>query len=295
MTLAVVSTVEHVRQQVAVARASGKRIGLVPTMGALHEGHIQLIRAARQECGHVVVWLFVNPAQFGPNEDLSHYPRPFEMDRAICEQEGIDVLFNPPVEVVYPERYRTYVEVKDIQNVLEGASRPGHFRGVCTVVLKMFNMVGPDAAYFGQKDAQQVVVIRKMIADLNVPVVLRVCPTVRETDGLALSSRNQYLTPEGRRRAIVLIESLRKGRDVILQGERDAKSVQRTMEDSVRAMEGAILDYAAVVHAETLETLPHLSGNVLLALAVKIGTTRLIDNLLMCVTPEGAREMPVPE
>jgi pantoate--beta-alanine ligase len=295
MSLAVVSTVEEVRRHVAEAQASGQRVGLVPTMGALHEGHVSLIRAARAECGCVVVWLFVNPAQFGPKEDLSRYPRPFEKDRVICEREGVDVLFNPPVEVVYPEGYRTHVEVKDYQDVLEGASRPGHFRGVCTVVLKMFNMVGPDAAYFGQKDAQQIVVVRRMVEDLNVPVEVRVCPTVREADGLALSSRNQYLTPEERRRAVVLIESLRRGRDAIVNGERDAGVVRGTIEERVRRTEGASLDYAAVVSAETLEPLGRVAGKVLLTLAVRFGTTRLIDNLLLVVTPEGARETPVPE
>jgi pantoate--beta-alanine ligase len=291
VSLGVATTVEDVRRHVAAARQAGRSVGLVPTMGALHAGHVSLIRAARGECGYVVVWLFVNPAQFGPKEDLSRYPRPFEQDRVICVEEGVDLLFAPPVEVVYPAGYRTHVEVEGLQDVLEGASRPGHFRGVCTVVLKMLNMVGPDVAYFGQKDAQQAVIVRKMVADLNVPVILRVCPTVREPDGLALSSRNQYLTPEDRRRAIVLISALRQARDRILAGERDATAARQLMESVVRQTPGAALDYAAVVEADTLVPLTRINAKVLLALAVRLGATRLIDNLPMVVTGEKATEV----
>ncbi len=293
MTPTVVTRVEEIRRAVATARAAGQRIGLVPTMGALHEGHASLIRAARNECGLVVVWLFVNPAQFGPHEDLSRYPRPFEKDVALCEREGVDLLFAPGVEEVYPEGFRTVVEVRELQDVLEGAARPGHFRGVCTVVLTMLNMVGPDAVYFGQKDAQQVIVLRRMMRDLNVPAALRISPTIREADGLALSSRNQYLSFEERERAIVLYRALCAGRDGVLAGERDGATVRQTMENVVKDVTEARLEYAAIVDAETLAPLGRLAGTVLLALAVRLGTTRLIDNLVLRVMEQGASEIPV--
>jgi pantoate--beta-alanine ligase len=287
----VCAAIEELRLAVASARAAGQRIGLVPTMGALHEGHISLIRAARQETGFVVLSLFVNPAQFGPKEDLARYPRPFEQDWAICTRERVDLIFAPPVEVVYPPVHRTYVEVHELQDALEGASRPGHFRGVCTVVLKLFNMVAPDAAYFGQKDAQQVIVLRRMLEDLNVTVQLRVCPTVRERDGLALSSRNQYLTPEERARASALICALRQGRDLILAGERDGSVIRSAMEAMIAATPGATLDYSAVVDARSLAPLSRLEGTVLLAVAGRFGSTRLIDNLLLQVSAKEAREL----
>ncbi len=291
----VVRTVEEVRAEVAAARAAAQRVGLVPTMGALHEGHASLIRAARRECGFVVVWLFVNPAQFGPNEDLARYPRPFEKDVDVSRREGADLLFAPAVETVYPEGYRTFVTVEGLQDVLEGASRPGHFRGVCTVVLKMFNMVGPDVAYFGQKDAQQAIVLRRMVHDLDVPVTMRVCPTVREPDGLALSSRNQYLSGGERGRATTLVHALRLGRDRILAGERDAGAVRRAMEEAVRSTPGVTLDYVAAVDAGTLQPPDRLSGVILLAGAMRVGTTRLIDNLVVRVSERDAEERQVIE
>jgi len=289
----VVNTVADLRQAVVRARGSGMLIRLVPTMGALHEGHASLIRAARQDGGFVVVSVFVNPTQFGPKEDLSRYPRPFERDREVCSREGGDLIFAPPVEEVYPEGSATFVEVKGLQDVLEGASRPGHFRGVCTVVLKLFLMAGPDVAYFGQKDAQQAIVIRKMVRDLNVPVEVRVCPTVREPDGLALSSRNVYLSGVERERALCLVRALREGRDRVLAGERDGKAVRAAMEAIVAGTPGAVLDYAAVVSADSLQELTRLEGKVLLALAVRIGSTRLIDNMLLTVTERTATEIPV--
>lgn len=291
--MTVVREVEEVRSAVANARRLHLSVGLVPTMGALHEGHVSLIRAARQECDQVVVWLFVNPTQFGPKEDLTRYPRPFEKDYALCLREGVDLLFAPPVTEVYPDGFRTVVAVEGLQDVLEGKSRPGHFRGVCTVVLKMLNMVGPDLAYFGQKDAQQVIVVQQMLRDLNVPVRLRICPTVREPDGLALSSRNQYLSDEERRQALVLYRALCAGRDGILAGERDGEAVRRTMERVVAGVPAARLDYAAVVQARTLEPLGQLAGTVLLALAVRLGATRLIDNFVLHVTDQGASELTV--
>jgi pantoate--beta-alanine ligase len=283
-------TIEEVRGAVAAARGRGLRIGLVPTMGALHEGHVSLIRAARHETDFVVLSLFVNPAQFGPSEDFARYPRPFERDQEVCRAEGVDLIFAPPRATVYPEGFSTWVQVEGLQDVLEGASRPGHFRGVCTVVLKLFNMVGPDAAYFGQKDAQQVIVLKRMVRDLNVPVAVRVCPTVREADGLALSSRNIYLDAGQRRHAVALSQALRAGRDLVLGGEREAGVIQRTLAERIERTPGAALDDAAVVDAESLRPFERLSGKVLLALAVRFGATRLIDNLVLEITDEGAFE-----
>jgi pantoate--beta-alanine ligase len=248
-------------------------------MGALHEGHASLIRAARAECGFVVVSVFVNPIQFGPNEDLARYPRTWEDDLCLCEHEGVDLVFAPEPAAVYPPGFSTYVEVEGLQDVLCGASRPGHFRGVATVVLKLFHMVGPDVAYFGQKDAQQARIIRQMVRDLDVPVELRICPIVREQDGLALSSRNKYLDPDQRRRAVVLHQALEAARRQVEAGERDARRVREAMADLITRTPGAMLDYAAVVDADTLRPVDRLQGEVLLALAVKFGPTRLIDNL----------------
>jgi pantoate--beta-alanine ligase len=279
MTMTVVKTVPAVRQVVAHARRAGKMVGLVPTMGALHAGHASLIRAARAGTDFVVVSLFVNPMQFGPREDLTRYPRPFEHDAALCRAEGVDVLFAPEPAEVYPAGFGTAVEVAGLSEVLEGPSRPGHFRGVCTVVLKLFHMTQPDVAYFGQKDAQQTVVVRRMMRDLDVPVRLEVCPTVREPDGLALSSRNQYLDADQRRQAVVLYRMLQDAKARIDAGERDAAAVRRAMLDRLAEAPLGRLDYAAVVDAGSLRPLERLGGDVLIALAIYFGTTRLIDNL----------------
>jgi pantoate--beta-alanine ligase len=279
MRPAVVRAVAALRRTVADARAAGRSVGLVPTMGALHAGHAALIEQARAENGGVVVSVFVNPTQFGPDEDLSRYPRPFERDLEVCERRGVDVVFAPGVETMYPPGFRTWVEVSGLSDVWEGASRPGHFRGVATVVLKLLNQCRPDRAYFGQKDAQQVCVVRQMVRDLDVPVELRVVPTVREPDGLALSSRNVYLDAAQRAQAPALWRALERGRALIDAGGRDAAAVRRAMTDAVAAAPLAALDYAAVVDADTLAPLTRLSGDVLLALAVRFGATRLIDNL----------------
>jgi pantoate--beta-alanine ligase len=255
-------------------------------MGALHAGHASLIRAARAECGFGAVSVFVNPTQFGPNEDFARYPRTWEEDLRLCEREGVDLVFAPEPATVYPPGYCTFVEVEGLQDVLCGALRPGHFRGVVTVVLKLFNAVGPDVAYFGQKDAQQARIIRQMVRDLDVPVRLRICPIVREEDGLALSSRNKYLDPGQRRRAVVLHQALEAARRAVEAGERDAGRIREGMAGLVAATPGAALDYAAVVDAETLRPVDRLRGEVLLALAVKFGPTRLIDNLLLQLPAE---------
>jgi pantoate--beta-alanine ligase len=279
----VVDEIEPLRSAVAEARRKGQRIGLVPTMGALHAGHCSLIEAARRQNDYVVVSIFVNPTQFGPNEDLQRYPRPLANDLELCRQAGVDLVFHPRAEIVYPPDYRTYVEVTGLQDNLCGASRPGHFRGVATVVLKLFNLTRPDRAYFGQKDAQQVRIIQQMVKDLNVPVEVCVCPIVRETDGLALSSRNAYLEAEERRRAVVLYRALTEARRRIEGGERDGDAIRRALREQIAAVPGAVLDYAAVVDAETLQDVSIISAGrpFLLALAVKFGGTRLIDNLLI--------------
>jgi pantoate--beta-alanine ligase len=248
-------------------------------MGALHAGHVSLIRAARAETSCVVVSLFVNPTQFGPHEDFTRYPRPLENDLDICRDEGVDVVFVPDVSEMYPPDAVTFVEVTKLQDGMCGASRPGHFRGVATVVLKLFNIVQPDIAYFGQKDAQQARIIEQMIRDLNVPVVVRACPIVREPDGLALSSRNVYLNPEQRRHAVVLDQALTEAQQRATNGERSADQVRRGMAERIAATPGALLDYAAVVDARTLQPVTELRGPILLALAVKFGATRLIDNI----------------
>lgn len=269
-----------IRKAVREARQRGLRVGLVPTMGALHEGHASLLRAARAECGLVVASIFVNPTQFGPHEDFHRYPRPFEHDVALCTREQVDQIFHPAPEVLYPSGFRTYVEVHGWQDLLEGAQRPGHFRGVATVVLKLLNIVQPDLAYFGQKDAQQALVIRQMVRDLDLSVHIRICPIVREADGLALSSRNQYLDPIQRRHAVVLSQSLRHAQALLAAGERDAATVQKLVTAQLAAAEGAQVDYVAVVNADTLEPLTRLRGDVLIAIAVRFGSTRLLDNAL---------------
>jgi pantoate--beta-alanine ligase len=276
-----VNTVLATRQAVTDARCRGLSIGLVPTMGALHAGHASLLRAARAETGFVVASIFVNPAQFGPREDLARYPRPIERDLEVCAAEGVDLVFTPEVETIYPAGFRTYVELHELGDVLEGASRPGHFRGVATVVLKLFNIVQPDVAYFGQKDAQQVRVLAQMVRDLDVPVRLRVCPIVREPDGLALSSRNQYLDSDQRHEATVLYQSLEEIRRCVEKGERDAAVLVQALEARIHSARGARLDYAVIVDAETLQPLARVQGRVLVALAVFFGATRLIDNLIL--------------
>jgi pantoate--beta-alanine ligase len=288
MKTTIVADIAPLRQAVAEARRRSRTIGLAPTMGALHAGHLSLIKAAREETGFVVVSIFVNPAQFGPSEDLNRYPRPLQRDLELCEKNGVDLVFHPQPAVMYPPDYHTFAEVTGLQDVLCGASRPGHFRGVATVVLKLFNLVQPDRAYFGQKDAQQVCIIRQMVRDLNVPVEIRVCPIIREADGLALSSRNEYLGPEERRQATVLYRALTEARRRIEAGERDAATVQQTMAGQVASVSGAVLDYAALVDADSLQALERIEAgrSVLLALAVRFGGTRLIDNLLISFSRE---------
>jgi pantoate--beta-alanine ligase len=275
----VVSTEGSLRRAVAAARRAGKEVGFVPTMGALHDGHIRLIETARAANGFVVASIFVNPTQFGPTEDFTRYPRPLERDLDLCA--GVDLMFVPDVAMIYPPGFQTFVQVRNLSDILEGASRPGHFEGVATVVLKLFNLVQPDRAYFGQKDAQQVRVIQQMVRDLNVPVQIMVCPTVREPDGLALSSRNQYLDADQRREAAALNQALEEAEAMIRKGERNGAVIERAMADRIASTPGAVLDYAVVVDQKTLKPASPLRGEVLLALAVKFGATRLIDNRIV--------------
>jgi pantoate--beta-alanine ligase len=250
-------------------------------MGALHAGHASLIQAARADTDFVVVSIFVNPSQFGPNEDLTRYPRPFEPDVQLCANEGVDLIFQPTLEVMYPASFQTWVEVADMQKVLCGASRPGHFRGVATIVLKLFNIVQPDVAYFGQKDAQQARLLQQMVHDLDLPVRLRICPIVREPDGLALSSRNVYLDADQRKHATVLHRALELMRSRIEGGERRADALLAVGRALIEATPGTRVDYVAIVDWQTLQPVSQVQGKVLIALAVFVGTTRLIDNMLM--------------
>jgi pantoate--beta-alanine ligase len=275
----VVERIESVRQQVTQARRAGQTIGFVPTMGALHAGHAALIRAARQECGYVVVSIFVNPTQFGPQEDYARYPRTLEADQQLCAEEGVDLIFAPSVEEMYPPPYRTYVEVRELDQVLCGASRPSHFRGVCTVVLKLFQIVQPDVAYFGEKDYQQARIIRQMIDDLNLPVHLRTLPTVREADGLACSSRNRYLTAAQRQVAPRIYQALLELRERVGRGEREAARLESDLYQALSAIPEARVDYAKIVDADSLQPLDQIDRPAVAAVAVFLGTTRLIDNI----------------
>jgi pantoate--beta-alanine ligase len=276
----IVATIQEMRA-IIDAEYGACLIGLVPTMGALHAGHASLLREARKETDFVVTSIFVNPTQFGPNEDLHRYPRPFERDVEVCAAEGVHVIFAPEPAVIYPPGFRTFVEVTKLQDGLCGASRPGHFRGVATVVLKLFNIVRPDRAYFGQKDAQQVCIIQQMAADLNVPVQIVVCPIVREPDGLALSSRNQYLDANQRRQAPVIYQALQELARGVEQGERQAAPLLEQLRTRLAAVAGARVDYAALVDADSLRPVERLAGRVLAAVAVYFGGTRLIDNLVL--------------
>lgn len=274
-------TISETREFVRQARQAGLKVGFVPTMGYLHEGHLELMRRARAICGAVVVSIFVNPTQFGPNEDFARYPRDLERDASMAESVGADVVFNPPVEEIYPPGHCTYVDLERLTDKLCGLSRSGHFRGVATVVAKLFNIVRPDLAFFGQKDAQQVLVIKRMVADLNMDVEIITVPTVREADGLAMSSRNVYLRPEERRAALVLSRSLRAAEEAVAAGERDPAVIRRMVTGMILSESLASIEYAEIYSHPALEPVEVLNGPALLALAVRIGRTRLIDNTVL--------------
>jgi pantoate--beta-alanine ligase len=274
-------TIAEVRQYVREARSSGQSIGLVPTMGYLHEGHLELMRQAKKQCGKVIVSIFVNPTQFGPGEDLERYPRDLERDARMCEEVGVNAIFNPAADEIYPPGYCTYVDVERITENLCGLSRPGHFRGVATVVTKLFNIVKPDFAFFGQKDAQQVLVINRMATDLNMDLEVVTVPTVREPDGLAMSSRNIYLEPEQRRVALALSRSLRQAEEIFQAGERDAAKIRQLVIDMIEREALLNIDYVEIYSHPDLEPVERIESSALLALAVKIGRTRLIDNIIL--------------
>jgi pantoate--beta-alanine ligase len=273
------------------ARAEGRVIGLVPTMGALHEGHTALVARARQECSRVIASVFVNPKQFGPKEDYKKYPRDLENDAEKLAAVGVDALFAPETADIYPEGFRTYVNVEGICERLEGRSRPGHFRGVSTVVLKLFEIVQPHFAYFGRKDAQQVRIISEMVRDLNLDAEIVVCPVVREADGLALSSRNAYLSAEERKAATVLHRALVAARDELSRGVRDAMQLQTGMRRILEAEPLASVDYAEIVSADTFEPVVRVARPCYAVLAVFIGKTRLIDNLLIEPVSSGSEDL----
>ena len=269
------------------ARAAGKSIGFVPTMGALHEGHLSLVRRAREECDTVVASVFVNPIQFGPNEDYLNYPRDPERDSGLLKKEGVDHLFSPSAEEMYPEGPQTSIDVGGVAQLLEGEFRPGHFAGVATVVKKLFDAALPDKAYFGQKDAQQCAVVRQLVRDLNLPVEIVVCPIVREQDGLAMSSRNAYMNEEEREVALVLFRSLRRARELLEGGASSAAAIEAAMRAVLEAEPLAKIDYAAVVDAATFQPIERVEKDAVCALAVWIGRARLLDNMTISAEDDG--------
>jgi pantoate--beta-alanine ligase len=284
----ILERVDEVRKASRTAKAGGKAVALVPTMGYLHRGHLELVRRGRELAGHCVVSIFVNPTQFGPNEDLEKYPRDLTRDAELCREAGVDVVFAPPVAEIYPKGFQTYVTVEELSRPLCGARRPGHFRGVATVVAKLFHAVEPDVALFGEKDYQQLQVILRMVRDLDMAVRVEGVPTVREPDGLALSSRNAYLKGDERRRALALFHALQRAQDLVTAGERRADSVLAGVEDVLREA-GARVDYAELRHPTTLEGVERIGPRTLLALAAYVGNTRLIDNRIL-TAPEGRGE-----
>ncbi|MBN1392482.1 MAG: pantoate--beta-alanine ligase [Sedimentisphaerales bacterium] len=279
----IAKTIKSVRQLVQNARSKGKKIGFVPTMGALHIGHISPIEKAKQQTDFVVVSIFVNPTQFGPSEDFKKYPRPLKKDLSICRKADVDVVFAPAAEQMYSRENLTWVNVEKLTEPLCGRFRPGHFRGVATVCTKLFNIVMPDIAFFGQKDAQQAIVIKRMVADLNMPLKIVICPTVREPSGLAVSSRNQYLTARQKEDAAFVYKSLQKCRQLIKDGVLDSKTIVNQMRKVLKQVLSIKIEYISIVDAETLKEVDKLAGKVLIAAAVKIGSTRLIDNILLDV------------
>ena len=286
----VLPTILSARQWIQAERASGHTIGLVPTMGFLHEGHLSLIRRARERCDRVTVSLFVNPIQFGPGEDYERYPKSFDRDFALLERENVDAVFYPDAKEMYPGEPVTVVSVEKLGDGLCGASRPGHFRGVTTVVAKLFNILQPDIAFFGQKDVQQSVIVQRMVEDLNFPVEIEVRPTVREPDGLAMSSRNIYLSPAERAQATILYRSLQQAQDMVQSGTRDASLLKKKMQEMIGAVPEGRLDYVSVVDPCSLEEVRQIDHDVLVALAVRFGKTRLIDNIIIAPKKQGETE-----
>jgi pantoate--beta-alanine ligase len=262
-------------------RDNGKKIGFVPTMGYLHEGHLSLMRIARPKCDVLIVSIFINPTQFGPNEDLNKYPQDFQRDEKLCQEENVDVIFYPTKDMMYTEPYHTFINVEKLSNTMCGKSRPGHFQGVATVVGKLFNIVKPHFAAFGEKDFQQAVIIKQMVTDLNFDVEIITGPIVREHDGLAMSSRNKYLSVEERQNALILYKSLKLAEKMVMDGKNDTEFIYNKMINLIEETPDAIIDYIAIVDSKTLKPVQRVQNNTLIALAVKIGSTRLIDNTLI--------------
>jgi pantoate--beta-alanine ligase len=277
----VAKTIESVRRLVKAARSKGKKICLVPTMGALHIGHISLIEAAKKKCDFVVVSIFVNPTQFGPGEDFEKYPRPLKADLEICRKADVDVVFAPAAEQMYPRENLAWINVEKLTRQLCGRFRPRHFRGVATVCAKLFNVVAPDIAFFGQKDAQQAIVIRRMVTDLNMPLKIVVCPTVRQADGLAVSSRNQYLTEQQKKDAAYIYKALKKSENLVRRGTKKSETIISEMKKILKQVPSIKIEYISIVDAQTLQELDKITGRALIAVAVKIGSTRLIDNIVI--------------
>lgn len=273
-------TADELRRELAAARKAHQSVGLVPTMGALHEGHLSLVDACRRDCGLTVVTVFVNPAQFGAGEDIASYPRSLDADLKLLAGRGADVVFVPETDAVYRDGHATYVEVGGPALPLEGEFRPGHFRGVATIVLKLFHLVEPQRAYFGRKDLQQSLVVRRMVVDLDLPIKIVVCPTVREPDGLAMSSRNAYLSAEERSRALAISQSLQRARQSVAKGTRDARAIVADMRELLRAADLKI-DYVAICDPQTLEPLERVEGPAVALVAARVGRARLIDNEML--------------
>ncbi len=279
-TMEIAKTITALKDAVTLARREDKTIGLIPTMGALHIGHISLIEAAKKKCDFVVVSIFVNPTQFSPDEDLEKYPRPIEADLKICQDLNVDIVFTPTPEVMYPAQILTWIDVEKLTEPLCGRSRPGHFKGVTTVCAKLFNIVTPDFAFFGQKDAQQAIIIKRMVADLNMPLEIIICPTVREPNGLAISSRNRYLTQDQKKDATLIYKSLQKC-DQMIDNNTNAEQIIHQMRKTLQQAPDIKIEYISILNADTLEPVDKASGTILAAIAVKIGNTRLIDNILI--------------
>jgi len=276
----IIKKIKEIRNEIKKIKKQGKIIGFVPTMGYLHNGHISLIRKAKKECDYIVVSIFVNPTQFGPGEDFERYPRDIERDIKILKEEKVDLLFNPDREEMYKKDFKTWVYVEEFSDILEGKFRPGHFKGVCTVVLKLFNIIQPDKAYFGWKDAQQLIIIKKMVEDLNIPVEIKGCPTVREKDGLAGSSRNVYLNKEERKKALCLYKALKKIENMIKEEKiYDCKTLIEEGKKIVEKEKGVELQYLEIVRIKDLKPVEKVENDVIILGAIKIGNIRLIDNL----------------
>ena len=277
----IILNIKQVQDYAKRVRAKGKTIGFVPTMGYLHKGHLSLIRQAHKDCDIVIISIYVNPTQFGPKEDLKKYPRDLKRDKKLARSAGVDVIFLPTNKIMYPDGFLTYVDIGKITEVLCGASRPGHFRGVATIVSKLCNIIQPDIAYFGQKDAQQARVIQKMVHDLNFSIKIKVMPIIREHDGIAMSSRNKYLSTKERKNAVVLYQSLKLAKKLIKQGQKNTKIIKSRMKSLILAKQSAKIDYVSIVDSENLTPIKRVKKGSLIAVAVKIGKTRLVDNIVV--------------